>query len=188
MLKPFTFAAILTLSSSVYAADMQALTKEGKSVMQSFGKTLKGALVGAMNKGGPNNALHVCNVQAPQIASSISMKSGWTVARSSHKLRNPANQADDFTRAAIEDFLARQAKGEKPNTMIKTAIVEENGKKVFRMVKAIPTKDVCLKCHGGNTVKPEVLKNIKELYPQDQATGFQPGEMRGVFTLSKKLN
>ncbi len=180
-------AASAALTTTAQAQDVKALAMEGKGVMMSFGKTLKGALVGAMKSGGPIKALHVCNVDAPVIADKISTKSGWTVARSSHKLRNSANTADAFTKAAIEDFLARQAKGEKPKTMIKTGIIEQGGKKSFRMVKAIGTKGVCLKCHGS-AVKPEVLKKIKELYPDDKATGFKAGEMRGVFVLTKALN
>ncbi len=58
---------------------------------------------------------------------------------------------------------------------------------MFRMVKAIPTGEICLVCHGGAEVKPEVEARLAELYPDDRARGFGPGEMRGVFTLSKLL-
>ena len=192
MNRPLSIVTILLISAFVsrndaVAADMKALTMEGKGVMMSFARALKGELVGAMKSGGPGKALKVCNIKAPAIAAMASKKSGWTVARSSHKLRNPTNKPDAFTAAAIKDFLDRIGKGEKAEKLIKTAIVEENGKKVFRLVKAIPTKGVCLKCHGSS-VKPEVLKKIKALYPEDQATGFRPGQMRGVFTLSKTLN
>jgi hypothetical protein len=29
---------------------------------------------------------------------------------------------------------------------------------------------------------------IEKLYPQDQATGFKPGELRGAFTVTEKLD
>lgn len=141
-----------------------------------------------MKAGGPVKALNVCQVKAPQIAAEKSGKDGWTIARSSHKLRNENNVADAFTKAAIEEFLARQAKGEKAEKMVKLAITEEGGKKTFRMVKAIPTKGVCLSCHGSTTVKPATEAALKALYPNDKARGFAPGEMRGVFTLTKALN
>jgi hypothetical protein len=167
--------------------DMKALAAEGKSVMMSFGKALKGELVAAMKEGGPQKAIPVCHLKSPKIAEIVSKNSGWKVGRSSHKLRHRSNSPDGFTRGAIVEFLDRQAKGEDPKGMIKTAIVEEDGKKVFRMVKAIPTAKVCLNCHGGDEVKPDTVALLKKLYPEDEARGFKVGEMRGVFTLSKVL-
>jgi hypothetical protein len=37
-------------------------------------------------------------------------------------------------------------------------------------------------------VKPEVLAVIRKHYPEDQATGFKLGQLRGAFTLKKPLN
>lgn len=169
------------------AEDMDALKGEAKRVMQQFGGALKGELEAAMKAGGPVAAIKVCNEKAPEIANSVSASEGWSVGRSSHKLRNQKNVADPFTAGAIEDFLSRQAKGETADTLVKAGVVEENGKKVFRIVKAIPTGEVCLNCHGGDTVKAEVVDELAKLYPEDQARGFAVGEMRGVFTLAKEL-
>ena len=189
MFKTTAIAATILVTTGVaaQAADKAALAEEGKALMMAFGGTLKGELQAAMKAGGPVNAISVCNVRAPEIAADVSQTPGWTIARSSHKLRNPANEPDDFTAAAIAGFLDRQANGEKPDTMIKAEILEENGKKVFRMVKAIPTGEVCLACHGGDSVKAGVEAAIKEYYPGDAARGFKVGEMRGVFTLKKML-
>lgn len=180
--------AALMLATPATGGELGALKNEAKGLIKKFATELKGELVSAMKSGGPVKAIGVCNIKAPQIADDISQGSGWTVARSSHKLRNPANAADDFTATAIADFLTRQADGEKPDTMTKAEITEENGKRVFRMVKAIPTGEACLACHGADSVKPQVEAALKELYPDDKARGFKPGEMRGVFTLKKELN
>ncbi|MCP5001742.1 MAG: DUF3365 domain-containing protein [Hyphomicrobiales bacterium] len=181
-------AAGAICTTPVLAEDMKNLAMEGKGVIQAFGGTLKAELVSAMKSGGPTKAVIVCNVSAPEIASKVSADKGWTVARSSHKLRNPDNAPDDFTRATIEGFLAREQKGEKAVDMVKTAIVEEGGKKIFRMVKAIPTGGVCLKCHGGKSVSSETEAILKEHYPEDKARDFTAGQMRGVFTLQKVLS
>lgn len=180
---------VLFLGTAAIAAepDMAALAAEGKKVMMSFGKSLKGELVKAMKEGGPTNAIPVCHLKSPKLAEVAAKSSGWTVRRSSHKLRSRNNTADGYTRMAIDEFLARQAKGEDPKKMIKTAVVEDGGNKVFRLVKAIPTDKVCLNCHGASEVKPEVEKVLKKYYPNDAARGFKAGEMRGVFTLSKVL-
>ena len=177
--------AATTITPSL-AADLQALKIEGKGMMMKFGKSLKGELVAAMKSGGPVKAISVCRVKAPRIASEVS-SGQWIVARSSHKLRNPSNAADLFTKATIKEFVERQAAGEKADKLVKAAIIEEGGKKVFRLIKAIPTAKVCLNCHGGDDVKKPVVEKLAELYPADKARGFTEGEMRGVFTLKKEL-
>ena len=39
---------------------------------------------------------------------------------------------------------------------------------------------LCLNCHGVE-LAPDVAGRIAELYPEDRATGFEAGELRGVF-------
>ena len=41
------------------------------------------------------------------------------------------------------------------------------------------TMPLCVNCHGQN-LKPEVAQQIKKLYPDDQATGFHAGDLRGL--------
>ena len=187
-MKNLLIATVLVgLASPAVSEDKAALVEEGKGVMAEFGKTLKDALMLAVAEGGPVNAIGVCNERAPEIATSLSTETGWTIARSSHKLRNPENAADAYTAAAIQDFLSREASGEMAKDLVRAEIVEENSKQVFRLVKAIPTGGLCLNCHGGDSVKPDVVEKLAELYPEDQARGFTEGQMRGVFTLSKTL-
>jgi hypothetical protein len=51
-------------------------------------------------------------------------------------------------------------------------------------MKPIPTAGLCVTCHGGE-MSEEITKKIKSLYPNDQATGFMVGDIRGAFTLQK---
>jgi hypothetical protein len=39
---------------------------------------------------------------------------------------------------------------------------------------------LCLVCHG-ETLAPEIAAQIAAQYPEDQATGFADGDLRGVF-------
>ncbi|GGD40712.1 Tll0287-like domain-containing protein [Sinisalibacter lacisalsi] len=183
-------SAALALAAPAMAsdADVEALKAEAAGLMKEFGDTLRGELVAAMQAGGPVNAISVCNEEAPVIAASISDASGWDVGRSSHRLRNPLNAPDAFTAAAIDDFVAREAAGEAVDSLVSAGIVEEDGERVFHMVKAIPTGEPCVACHGGDNVKEEVVAALAEMYPEDTARGFSPGQMRGVFTLSKVLD
>jgi hypothetical protein len=54
-------------------------------------------------------------------------------------------------------------------------------------MKAIAMGEVCLVCHGSN-LAPEVAENIERLYPEDQARGFELGELRGAVTITRILD
>lgn len=189
MKRVLVLAAICAaMAAAASAADKAALADEGKALMMQYGGALQTELKAAIQARGPAHAIDVCNLRAPQIAAAVSAESGWSIGRSSHKLRNvQGNAPDAYTAAAIDDFLARQAAGESAETLVRAEIVEEDGQRRFRMVKAIPTAEVCLTCHGAE-VAPEVAAELAKYYPEDQARGFTVGEMRGVFTLSKPLD
>ena len=48
---------------------------------------------------------------------------------------------------------------------------------------AIETKPVCIACHGSD-ISLTVREVIDTHYPNDQATGFDIGSLRGAFTLT----
>jgi len=162
---------LAALSAPAGAEDRAALAAEGKALMQAFGKALKGELKGAIDRGGPVEAIEVCNIRAPEIAAEVSAGTGWRVARSSHRLRNPENAPDAHTEAVIEDFLAAQAAGTPAKSLARAEVVEGAEGRAFRMVKAIPTAKLCLACHGGESVAPEVEAKLAELYPEDREIG-----------------
>ena len=54
-------------------------------------------------------------------------------------------------------------------------------------MKAIPTGGVCLACHGENLAQG-VQETITTLYPNDKATGFKSGDIRGAFVVTKVLD
>ena len=60
----------------------------------------------------------------------------------------------------------------------------ENNDAAFTYVKAIPTGNLCVACHGSN-IQPDLLAAIKALYPSDKATGFKVGDLRGAFVVKR---
>ena len=160
---------------------------EAKAIIKEFFGNLKGELEQAMKAGGPVNAINVCKGRAPVIAQETSNKHGWDVGRTSLKLRNAVvNKPDDWEMVVLEQFEARKAKGEDVAVMDYAEVVDLGGQKTFRYMKAIPTQDLCLNCHGTD-IKPEVAAELDKLYPGDEARGFKVGDIRGAFTLSKPL-
>ncbi|MFW2374380.1 MAG: Tll0287-like domain-containing protein [Gammaproteobacteria bacterium] len=182
---------ILTCSlclSSLASADnhLKERASKSKEVAQDFMKQLKAELGKAMKSGGPVAAISVCNHQAPLIAKNLSDKYGWKIARTSLQVRNPENSADDWEADVLQKFENRKAMGEAVKPMAYYAVVENNNQQNFRFMKAIPTAEVCLKCHGQN-IAPEVKARLDELYPTDKARGYKLGDIRGAFTISQPM-
>lgn len=174
------------LQSAVAGEDptLDAFVQESRAMVKTFAQTLKGELQAAIEQGGPASAIPVCNVKAPEIARDLS-QSEWTVRRTSHKIRNQDNAPDEWEATVLKEFLQRTAAGESPATLEKAALVPVGGRPTYRYMKAIPVGEVCLNCHGSE-IDPEVRESIDSYYPQDQATGFALGELRGAFTITKR--
>jgi hypothetical protein len=172
---------------SVIAAEADPLVAEARATAMKLGKSLKMTLQDAIKTGGPVAALDTCNTAAPAIAETVSAESGWDVARTSLKERNPGNAPDEWELAVLNQFEQRKLAGEAPATLEYSERVSLDGIQTFRYMKAIPTEEVCMNCHGGDNVKAEVVARLKELYPDDKARGFKAGDLRGAFTLSKPL-
>lgn len=166
--------------------DTAALEQQAQAITQQFGGQLKALLQANMMAGGPVQALQVCKTNAPQIARQVSADQGWTVARTSSKVRNPANTADAWEARILADWADKIGKGAPVEGLKVSALVEQNGQTVYRYMQAIPTAQMCLNCHGSELSGP-VKESLQALYPQDQATGFRVGDLRGAFSLQKSL-
>jgi hypothetical protein len=161
--------------------------EEAKGIVKEFATTLQGELQAAIKEGGPTNAIAVCQDRAPAIAADLSERSGWEVGRTSLKTRNTAdNTPDAWEQKVLAEFDARRAAGEDVQPMAYAEVVETADGKTFRFMKAIPTGEVCLACHGSD-ITPEVAAAIDERYPDDMARGYSLGDVRGAFSLSKPL-
>ena len=142
--------------------------------LRKFSDKLKGELIGAMKAEGPVKAIEVCNVAAPAIAAEVSTD-GWTVKRTSLKLRNAKAEPDKWERQTLETFEAEKAKGADVTKLERAEIVDAGGVRTFRYMKAIPTAaEPCLACHGGSIAEP-VKAKLAELYPRGPGHGLQGG-------------
>ncbi|MEZ5384772.1 MAG: DUF3365 domain-containing protein [Prosthecobacter sp.] len=152
-----------------------------KIIAEAFGR-LSTALAEAISKDGPSGALSVCSEKAPQIAKEVSKAHGVTLRRATHKPRNPKNAADDVEKATLKAFMAALAKGEAPKPQV---ITNADGSRAF-LAPIVLGNPLCLQCHGtpGKDIAPETLAAIQKLYPDDKATGFKIGDLRGLWHIT----
>ncbi|MDH3242875.1 MAG: DUF3365 domain-containing protein, partial [Alphaproteobacteria bacterium] len=158
-------AILLTALAAGAETDLDAYTKASRNVIKAFAESLQAELKSAIATGGPAAAIEVCNEKAPEIARRHAEENNWEVGRTSLKYRNPNNAPDPWEQAILQSFEDRKAAGEDPATIDHAAIVMRNGKRVIQYMKAIPTAEICLNCHGGAEVKPEVAAKLAEFYP-----------------------
>ena len=183
-------ASTLSLSPFIAIAEDKVPSQdinEARSLVKAFGSDLKSVLKGAMTTEGPLKALEVCNVQAGPIADKKSALSDWDIARTSLKVRNENNAPDEWESAVLHQFEKRKTSGEALKTIEYSEVVKDGDKLVYRYMKPIPTAGLCLTCHGAN-ISDEITKKVKNLYPDDQATGFNLGDIRGAFTLNREVH
>jgi hypothetical protein len=142
----------------------------GAGLLAPFKANLKSALVKGMESG-PVDAINVCSVEARQISTALSVD-GVVMGRSSHKLRNPENAAQDWFAPVLRSF------ADGSSDLSPVALSIDGGRMGY--VEPIMVQPMCLVCHG-EALQPEVAARIAESYPEDRATGFKAGDFRGVF-------
>lgn len=157
-----------------------------KAAIKDLAGALQTELKSAMQTGGPVAAIAVCNSQAMPITAKVAADHGMILSRVSLKNRNPANAPNEWQTAVLEDFEQQKLAGKDVTDLVwsETASVEDG--REFRFMKAIPTGAVCLNCHGSN-LAPGVGDVLVERYPEDRATGFAEGDIRGAFVAIRKL-
>ena len=156
---------------------------EARAIVKEFATELMSRLKTAMATGGPTKAIQTCKLAAPEVASKLSSKHKWQIGRTSLIIRNPANAPDAWEEKVLKDFEKRKQAGEAISSIEYAETTGTKDHQNFRYMKAIPTKDLCLTCHSTGLTE-SVKGTLAELYPQDTATGFSNGDIRGAFTFS----
>ena len=173
----FPAAIGLALAAALHAdatpqTPFPAEAARAEQAMNELQRALLAKLTAAVTSGGPTAAVEVCRTDARTIAESVATAQGLELGRTSHRLRNPANAPRAWARPAVDAAAGSKAASE--------------GLRVFDLgdrvgvLRPIGTAEACTKCHGA---PDEVRKNLGAAlagaYPQDRATGFAPGDLRG---------
>lgn len=118
---------------------------------------------------GPAAAIAVCQDEAPKIATSVSKEQGVKIGRTAIKLRNQANRPPEWADALITKAPAEPVFLTGPDAQLGALL-------------PIRLKAQCLTCHGqARSLPVEVRTELARRYPNDRATGFAEGDLRGWF-------
>ena len=163
-------SSYLTLGDSLSAYTQQMLLKN---------------LIHAIEERGTAGAVTFCSESAIPLTNKASETHHVQIQRLSNKIRNPDNALSTQTdrKAWDEINLLMQDKGINPKHW-----VGKDGDAVY-YYKAIPLgMPTCLSCHGNKdtAVEPETLQAISMRYPHDKATGYEMGQLRGIWKVQLK--
>jgi len=147
----------------------EALAERARAAQNALGSRLMAELSGAIAKQGAPGAIEVCSQIAPAIARRVSDEHGVRIGRTSWRLRNPENTPPAWARRSIE-------------RRVETQRVWRHESGTLAMLTPIRVNTLCLQCHGsGDQISDETRERLDELYPEDEATGFAEGDLRGWF-------
>ncbi len=176
IIKPDTIIYI-TLDDSI----RQVIKKRGKKIVYTTGFALKKELKLAIKAGGPTHAVSFCYNRAMEITDSISLEYQLKIKRLATKNRNPLNAMDENETNLFKGYVINYIGGQGP---YETLTWNDEGNPVYYY--PIYIDPVCLNCHGtvGEEINSEVANKIAQLYPEDRATGFQKGNIRGLWAIT----
>ncbi len=94
---------------------------------------------------------------------------------------------DGFERERLEGWEESLRSGETPSDLVEVA--EVGGGRELRYLRPLFIASVCLQCHGDPaTFAPEVGQLLGEEYPEDQAVGYEVGDLRGAVSVQVALD
>lgn len=155
---------------------------KGQEIIKASSAAMLERLTEAMSAGGVQNAVSYCNMNAINITDSLSLVYSVELRRTSDKYRNGSNIPDSAETAIIADFKARLAAGNE----LSPVLVENEGQNIKLYSPIIINNPMCLACHGepGITLSAEDDAFIKTRFPDDLATGYKLGELRGLWVVT----
>ncbi len=130
---------------------------------------LQETLTEALAASGPAGALSACRMEAPKVtgdAQTLQVE----VGRAALRARNPDNHPEPWMKPLIANLT--------PQPGVFETVELPDGRMGY--VEAIPMQAMCLQCHGSE-LGADVTAALAQSYPNDEATGFQVGDLRGVF-------
>ena len=162
-------------------ARLTASVEIADAAIRDLQRRLSARLQEELQKGGPARAIGVCRHEAQALTAETARVQGLRVGRSSHRLRNPGNAAPPWAERFVEAGAGRKA-------VSVEAVVVDLGDRVG-VLRPIPTAAACTQCHGrAEGLSPDVRAFLETAYPQDRATGFDEGDLRGFIWAEAPVN
>lgn len=183
-------AVFLFLVAGLHAAPVQesdeALLARGNAAAAALFGQLMAAVQSKMQSDGVEGAIAFCQVEALPLTdqTAATLEGVKSLRRVGVRTRNPANEPDALDREVLQEFLREWSAANPPTPQLRRT-QSASGEKEIRFYRPIPVIASCLACHGDKqAMAPNVLAALAARYPQDAATGFAEGDLRGAMVVT----
>ncbi|MCV6620689.1 MAG: DUF3365 domain-containing protein [Cellvibrionaceae bacterium] len=183
-------ASAFELSPKSAVIDPQQLEQAlefNQTISKALAGKLKKRLMAAVKSGGLEAGIAQCKIAAPEISQQLQEEHPQVLisaGRTSLKTRNENNQASSWQAEQLQAFDRIKSKGREAG--VRYRVLESKGKLAIESMSPIPTQGLCLNCHGSQ-LNPSLSAKLNELYPNDKATGYSLGDIRGAFVIRSWL-
>ncbi|NJL12090.1 MAG: DUF3365 domain-containing protein [Microscillaceae bacterium] len=153
----------------------------GKQITEVSFAVLSKALSEAIAQKGVSGAVDYCHLKAFPLMDSLAEAHRVILKRVSQKARNPVDAPDSLEKVLLEAYASQKVRGED----LRPQLARLPGGKVL-FTAPILLKPMCLNCHGlpQKDIAPATLARIQQKYPQDLATGYRIGDLRGMWAIT----
>ena len=156
-------------------ADAMALARANEAATL-LAQNLRSRLQAELAKGDLVAAARACSDEAQAIAAQVRGEKQVRVGRSSLRLRNPNNGGPMWVQTWLQGA-GELAEGVTPIS----EVTDTQDGRVARVIRPIAVEPQCLACHGApEQLDPGIQAILAERYPDDQATGYRAGDLRGA--------
>ncbi len=162
--------------------DSSAYIEKGMMAIGATFGALSQKLMQEMQEHGAVEAVQYCNTAALPLTDSLAKLHQIGIKRTSLKWRNPKNAPKDWEKAVLTSYEAQIKKGEQPKPQL-----QQLANKQWVLSAPIQIQGPCLKCHGKN-IDQALADQLDQLYPKDQARGYEEGDLRGIWSITFENN
>jgi hypothetical protein len=156
--------------------------QRAREVANALGRDLQAKLFAALDSGGPAHAVSFC-ADSAQALSDRHASEGVYLRRVSLRVRNPANRPDSAEARQLRLLDSLHRAGALPGEVVR-ASRGADGRPVVEYRRPIVVQERCLACHGDPArLAPGVRPILAERYPEDAATGYRVGDLRGMISV-----
>ena len=169
-----TSRAYTTWPIEAVPSELRPLVSRADAIVAAIHDSLLWELNEGLAQGGATLAIKMCHVDATRVAQRVSREEGVAAGRTSDRLRNPHNAARPWAADLVRANAGRRA------AEVEGFAVDLGGR--LGVLRPIAHRDRCAGCHGApSQLKAAVRAELAARYPDDRATGFRDGEIRGWY-------
>jgi hypothetical protein len=159
--------------------------EQSKPIAQEFRDQLMRELQKAISAGGTTGAIEVCKTVSAAMEVDFQRRNPriQRIRRISLKNRNPETHTPtsaEWQWLKVSEQVARSGAQIPP-----AVLTEQTG--ITVLFPILIQSETCLLCHGDtSTFEGGLVEALGQHYPQDQATGYQLGDLRGALAIEWK--